>query len=731
LDYQKYFKEIKASGEIQTDLSLRKFTSNMKWINKYSYIAPSYQVNWKALNVAVIACKLRFNPLIKKSDVDLTIENLPFFVFSKSSESNFSIEVAGWFVVPHIYLEDLKIYLEKLDQHGYIVDMTCFLIDIMENFLNLNYFREFYKKKRFINPNHTNYDERYEIQFKFEYGRKFVEQKCSILDFLILERIRYWSITGFSFERRTETLRSLKSDLMNEIISQRTVINTLRENLELIHNIKGLPEQLLNLLKNNKTRGFFHIIEFLSNIKICFYLIKSILEDNPSIKTEYNLIEYINNYGISKNLNENIIYGKKEIRKFINQELSSLVFQKKRRFNDTVEKFQTLSNFFNSCSDLKIFNLDSIKKIVYDKDLVEDIYDNKLRKLRKAYESYKNRKITSKDIDDLLDEYIKRKPPLIKPLLISTFSTNNFAPYYLHLLVKNSTNAKKVLHDIKKYFPRVTMNYGIDLFTNVELIQIEIYLPNIIEGEKFQLISIIFNLFKEELISIRRYFYDGFLPAYSRRDFYDFDKQTFFYTKDLFIQYFQYCKQLFSSKINKFQEAIENSSNMIMSKENDMNALVKHLDDRISRENVDFNINNLKELSNFYYNMDKILLDSKELNKQRKMAFFNQFIRSIKFKPSLKHFGFDTFFLYLRPIDIKETDMKLLLSNTFQKIKHPAFIDNAMSYLIKYIFPQENPNIAHLNYIVKAKRIVSEYCLFKIRRIFQILHLDRNLDSNG
>lgn len=51
--------------------------------------------------------------------------------------------------------------------------------------------------------------------------------------------------------------------------------------------------------------------------------------------------------------------------------------------------------------------------------------------------------------------------------------------------------------------------------------------------------------------------------------------------------------------------------------------------------------------------------------------------------------------------------------------------------MIKYVFPQDTPNKAHLNYIVKSTKVISEYCLFKIVKIHQILHLDRNLDANG
>ena len=79
LEYQNYFKKFKENKEILTDLSLRKFSSNVQWINKFSYIAPSYKINWKSINASVFLCKLRFNPLIEKSKGISSLKNYPSF----------------------------------------------------------------------------------------------------------------------------------------------------------------------------------------------------------------------------------------------------------------------------------------------------------------------------------------------------------------------------------------------------------------------------------------------------------------------------------------------------------------------------------------------------------------------------------------------------------------------------------------------------------------------------
>jgi len=73
LDYQNYFKEFIQNEEIQTNLSLRKFSNNLKWINMFSYIAPSYLTNWTIINTGVFLCKLTFSPHLEKKKIDIII----------------------------------------------------------------------------------------------------------------------------------------------------------------------------------------------------------------------------------------------------------------------------------------------------------------------------------------------------------------------------------------------------------------------------------------------------------------------------------------------------------------------------------------------------------------------------------------------------------------------------------------------------------------------------------
>ncbi len=110
--------------------------------------------------------------------------------------------------------------------------------------------------------------------------------------------------------------------------------------------------------------------------------------------------------------------------------------------------------------------------------------------------------------------------------------------------------------------------------------------------------------------------------------------------------------------------------------------------------------------------------------------FFKKHIKSIEIFPVFKYFGLESFFLYITPFNLEEIDFKLLFMNTFQKVNWNADIDESNSFLIKYIFPYNNPNISYLNWL-RSKFKIREYCLFSIKSFFEIFHFDINLSSNG
>ncbi|MFX0074724.1 MAG: hypothetical protein ACFE96_04745, partial [Candidatus Hermodarchaeota archaeon] len=307
LDYQNFFKEFKKKGILDTNLSLNKFTENMLWIKQFSTISPSYMVNWQALNISSINCYMKFNPILRRSEINQIINELPFFVILKECRYSFAYETDGFFVIPNRYFLDLKEFLEKMVDSGYILQIKFTNLEKAESFVNLNYFREFHNEKTLVNRDNRLYENKYEIKNIQNYG-KGQKVKLTLLDWLIIDRIRYYSQTGFNFERRAGTLKILKSDLMNEVISQRKFITDLKSNLLIFHSSSVLLDAFLKLLKTNDSFGFFYIKRMLTNYNVVFDLVRKILKNNSSIKSVSDFYGYVKRLGISYSIEDNIIF---------------------------------------------------------------------------------------------------------------------------------------------------------------------------------------------------------------------------------------------------------------------------------------------------------------------------------------------------------------------------------------------------------------------------------------
>ena len=249
LDYQIYFKEFKRQGFLQTVQSVSKFTENMQWIKKFSTISPSYRVNWPALNISSINCYIKFNPVLKRSEINQVINELPFFVILKECRYSFAYEIDGFFVIPNQFYADLKDFLKKLESNGYILQILFINLVKTESLVNLNYYREYHNEKTIVNKDNKLYEKKYELSNSLDYGQERYKAKLTLLDWLIIDRIRYYSQTGFNFERRAGTLKLLKSDLINEVISQRKSITNLKTNLLNIHSSSDLRDSFLEFLK--------------------------------------------------------------------------------------------------------------------------------------------------------------------------------------------------------------------------------------------------------------------------------------------------------------------------------------------------------------------------------------------------------------------------------------------------------------------------------------------------
>jgi len=723
LDYQQYFKEFKERGFIKTHLSLNKFTENMQWIKQFSTISPSYKVNWSALNVSSINCSIKFNPILRKSEIRQVINELPFFVLHKECRTSFTYEMDGFFVIPNQYLVDLKKFLKKFEDNGYILQIKFINVKKTNSFVNLNYFREYLNKKTIINEENKFYEKKYEIFNSLNYGQGLYKSKLTLLDWILIDRIRWYSQTGFTFERRAGIFKLLKSDLINEVISQRKFITNLKSDLLIIHSSSDLRDSFLDFLKTNESFGFFYLKNMLSNYIIIFDLLKEILTKNPFINNVINFLEYVKKHGVSYSIESNINFKNSLIRKTIINEILPLYFKSKESFEEEVNKFNYFFRIFSTCYNLKIFNLQSIRMIVQNISLVDTIFKSKEKKLNNSYESYELSNITFQFIEDKLKDFLNNIPPVIKPNLSTTIPPV-ITPFFV-LLIKNNAKAVEKLKEVS----HIAQRMGI---VSNNLVYVAIYLPYLSSEEKDILLSIIKNVFQENLISVKRYVWSGLQRAFSRKDFYDLEQNEFFYTKDLFRQYFLNVRAIFSQVQKPLTEVRGLQQNDFWSKQNDLTYLIKAVEDRVRDENIDLSSENLRKLLKFHNLLGKNILNIEEFKISQEKFFFKNYIKTIDFIPSFHNFGMSQYFLYFYPTDIEKINFKLLMNNAFQSISYPAQIDNSNSFLIQYIYPYRNPGILpYVNWLTKSKKIIREYCLFFIKKFYQILHFDYNLSSEG
>lgn len=730
LDYQRYFKDFKDSGIIQSNLSLRKFTENMQWIKNFSIIAPSFQINWLGLEILSIVCYLKFHPIINNSKILKIINQLPFFSVPRYTKNDFGIEIIGYFLIPKIYLKDIINFIENLNLNSYVIEKKIFTIKSARYTVNLNCFKDNAIKNIILRLDKRDYNKEYELEFDMEYGVGKLKSSLSLLDWLLIDRIRYVSITGLGFERKSETLNSLKSDLLNEIASQRNLISEIKQYLNRIQNSVNLKKKLLDFIDSNKLYGFFYIKQILNDYITALNLINRMLSENVSVKNYYDFQRLLKESYVSKSIEENILL--KTLRDRIFRDFISIYFKSKKKFIEIVDEFNSFYKVIEKFYDLKVFNLEIIKSIVENKSLIYKIYQSKEEKLKNSYERNKLYAITNHFIEQRLEDFSSANPPIIIPSLINTIGgITHFRKYNSVLILKDNLETRKSIKKLKWLFPIAYIFSIREYKSHKNYVYFELQMPNLSLNEKQLLYSIFHDSFGENIVSIKSYAWSGFSEAFSRKDFYDFEKQNFFYNKDLFKQLFINVKIILNEKLYPISESFSEISKYLWGKEKEISKLIKHIDKRVSKEHIDFNINNLINFQSFYKDLKSKILDLEKFKDSKNEYFFRNYIKSIKFIPLFQNFGVGQYFLYFFPIDLREIDFKHLLHNSFQKIKFPTNIDKSNSFLIKFLWPYRNPNISLLNWLVKSKKVIRDYCLFFIKKGFQIFHFDYNLTVNG
>ena len=729
-EYQTYFKQFKEEGKIITSLSMRKFVKHMNWIKKFTHIAPTYQLNWNAINAHIIMVFLSFNPNIKRSRILTMLKQLPFFLAPRFVLTGLGINVTGFIVIPKVYLTDFLEFISKLEKHGYLMNHAC--IDLKKYYflMNLNYFREFHAHNSIINPYLNIYDDKYEFTLEVNPKEISEAQDLSLLDFLILDRIRFISAYGFGFESRKKDIPVLKSDLMNAITDQQSLIKNLKEKLSIFSSTPETKQLFLSFLERNKKFGFFYIKNLLEDILNCVLLIENSLSNHPEISSMHHFQRFIKHNSITASIDNNIILAS-PITTSMYHELFSLYFSSPHLYKKEVSMLQLYQEIFDLCYQLKILDFASILHIISHESAREKIYNSKEKKLSQSYENYKMQNITSQVIDEKIKFYLDTNPPTIIPkMAIGTDSYN----YSLLLILKDSLVVRNKAFELKKFFPMATLFNARNLITGEKTILLEEIVPYLTDGEFMRLCMIVHNIFRDDIIYFRPQFWIGWVPASTLKHFYDLTENKFFYTPALFKEFFIYTQKIFgnveASQTSKISQKTPQSMWLCGSADDTMAKLITDVNRRIKKERYNTITTDLHLLQDLNNNINQYIFHPQDFNKILDENVVKQHVDSIQFKPSLKSFGVDQCYMFIRMNTMNGIDFKELISTTFQSVRctFPSCEDSSL--LIKFLHPSTHPHARYLEQL-RSLNIIIESCVFSVKKLYQVLHFASNITSEG
>ena len=724
LGYKELFKNLKENGELNTDLSLRKFTKAMYWIKNFSFIAPSYQLNWNSLNVAVFILFIKFNPILEKTKVYEVIETFPFFIAPKIALNSSSIEILGYVVIPKVYMEDFNDFLRKLEVNNYITNFYNLLLISKEHVVNLNYFKT-YKNKRIIDPTQRDYNRNLELEFNISFGEEFKTQKLKPLEFLLVDRIRWFSVTGFGFERREKNLITIRSDILNEIATRRSFITGLKANLRNFYRTEESKKQAIEFLKKKKVTGHFYLKKVLGKYLKTIKIIEVVLEENKKIKKIEDLKSLIKNQTSPYFYQKNLVLIDKSIIDFLLNDLYPLYFESKNLYKNRIQFYKEMSDLINICHSLKIYNLNTIIRILQEERLANILFNKKNASLAKIYETYKIKEINTAMIDKIFDRFLNTQPPVISPLLLNTIITKGFETEYFHLVLIDSEDTKEKLALIRSLFPRILISKTKNIFSNEYLYHIEISVPYLKKQEKTLLFSIFYNLFKNDILYGKNLIWSGVIQGFSIRDFYDYDKNKFFYSEDLYKNYFQYVSILFGSGVNTVPSNKLEFKDKLWSKEKDISKFITLINKNDVIENSDLNNNHIEAILKFHKNLKNYILNEKSFIEVKEQTFFINHIESLKFIPLFHKFHINQQFLYISNSLAPSEIIKHFMEN-IQSLEFNASLDDSLSFLIKFVSKSEELR----GFPSKLKEITNEYFFFSIKKTYQIFQFLTNLQSN-
>jgi hypothetical protein len=246
------------------------------------------------------------------------------------------------------------------------------------------------------------------------------------------------------------------------------------------------------------------------------------------------------------------------------------------------------------------------------------------------------------------------------------------------IIVQNNPDIKEKIKILKGYFPRLIIYSLKDIITQNEVIIIILSSVQLTIREKKLFLSILYSILNKEIILFKRYIFSTIYQGSPLYSFYDFTKNQFHYTKDLFQQFEKYVKNSLRNKIQG-KSGIPDTRNYLdviwnMPRNNSINDLVNNVNSRVQRENLQFHSSQLKSLTNFFNK-----LNFKNLINGLDNDLFQQYIKSLQLIPSFNEFGFSQFYLIFKSFDPDKLDLRLLLTNSFNDIELPCEIQDSLT----------------------------------------------------
>ncbi len=726
-DFKDIFKRLTLENKIQTTFTPKKFNKYFKDFLPLSMISPNYQVNSDYYFLNTIYCYLYFNPQLGNYRIQKILEHLPFYWVNRSQESKFGIELTGIFVIPKKYNDDLKKYFRTLKNFGIIKKFFLLKFDFHENYLNLNYFKKKFMNKKLLLRDDKDFNEHLIFSPSLKYASK-EEKKLDLLDIILLDRIRWFSATGFSFEEKWKQLKKVKSDLFSYLLTQRNNIKDLKEIINVFYANPELKQICLNVINLNKSFGFFYIKEQISTILKLIIHVENLLQIHPELKNEYMLFDFIEQNGIGPKFKENIEYHFFKLKKDVFN-LFVVYFNKYSDYGKKKENYQNTLRLLKVFEKLKIFNLNTIGVILTKKELAENLYSSKIQKIKKILKEYRIKKITFEDIDTRLTQTVQADPPGAVPFLITSISARKICPIFYSLIIKDSIAADKKIYALKQIFPRININRSIDIITGKKYIYLHLYSVELNDKEKLNLLGFIYNLFKSDLILLKEFLTSYLISIFSLEDFFDVENNDFFYTPDFFDELSKYSialvkdQKLFSNHRESKIESIKLNENLF--KKISFEQFAENLK---SKKSELASLETFKDIGDLHNNLEDILTQNKDLSTIIK---YSRYIKNIDFFINFSTFGLENYYLYLKPSEGNEIDWKMLFPLGFKNLKYTASLENSNSYLFQYIFPSRNPNFSYLNWVLKSKREIDEYLSFSVKKIFSILNFNFNIGPDG